>query len=262
MGASSLDGGEGDDEDSEDGFLDDDEDIDERAEEIAEEVSARVHWRRQVQYARAVLRRRLGMDLNAPATEAVGGVAGAAPSPGGATEDHPHILACGACGVCWNCIALKPLIPVPHVRNKLLEVLGSVTMVCFIDDDVICENHSMTEEIYFFSSGDQDDGGSVKPSGAAGSASAAIFRSGNGQASKLPGSRGTVTSIAMTPRCVAIRLMSISSCVDDLCCRCWTCTPIAWWAERVSKIPCGGTICRTSSPSHSMRCSHTHPCRP
>jgi len=39
-------------------------------------------------------------------------------------------------------------LPIPLARTRLLEVLGAVTMVCFVDDDVICEGYSVTEEIF------------------------------------------------------------------------------------------------------------------
>lgn len=39
-------------------------------------------------------------------------------------------------------------LPIPLARSRLLEVLGAVTMVCFVDDDVICEGYSVTEEIF------------------------------------------------------------------------------------------------------------------
>jgi hypothetical protein len=39
-------------------------------------------------------------------------------------------------------------LPIPMARTRILEVLGAVTMVCFVDDDVICENYSVTEEIF------------------------------------------------------------------------------------------------------------------
>ena len=36
----------------------------------------------------------------------------------------------------------------------LLQVLGSSTRVCFVDDDVICEQFSVTEEIFLLNSAD------------------------------------------------------------------------------------------------------------
>jgi hypothetical protein len=39
-------------------------------------------------------------------------------------------------------------LPIPLASTRLLEVLGAITMVCFVDDDVICEGYSVTEEIF------------------------------------------------------------------------------------------------------------------
>jgi hypothetical protein len=36
-----------------------------------------------------------------------------------------------------------------------IQVLGGVTMVCFIDDDIVCENYSVAEEIYLLSNNDE-----------------------------------------------------------------------------------------------------------
>jgi hypothetical protein len=46
------------------------------------------------------------------------------------------------------------LLPVPFSGVQLLEVLGAVTMVCFIDDDIICESYSVAEEIFLLKSND------------------------------------------------------------------------------------------------------------
>lgn len=35
-------------------------------------------------------------------------------------------------------------------------MLGAVTMVCFVDDDIICEGYSVTEEIYLLVTGEKD----------------------------------------------------------------------------------------------------------
>jgi hypothetical protein len=48
---------------------------------------------------------------------------------------------------------------VPLARSRLLEVLGAVTMVCFVDDDVICEGYSVTEEIFLLMDNPQLNGG-------------------------------------------------------------------------------------------------------
>lgn len=46
------------------------------------------------------------------------------------------------------------MLPVPFARNRLVETLGSITRVCFVDDDVICEGFSVTEEIFLLNSAD------------------------------------------------------------------------------------------------------------
>lgn len=92
-----------------------DEDIDERAEDIAEEVSTQVRWSRYFAYTWRVLHHRLLLGVMHSSA---------------AVRDESDFL------------------PIPLARNRLLEVLGAVTMVCFVDDDVICEGFSVTEEIF------------------------------------------------------------------------------------------------------------------
>lgn len=46
------------------------------------------------------------------------------------------------------------LLPVPLGRTRFLEILGGVTMVCFVDDDIICEGYSVTEEIFLLNNRD------------------------------------------------------------------------------------------------------------
>jgi len=107
-----------------DEFLD--EDIDERAEEIADEVSTKVHWSRYFYYMIRTIQQRLflvfsarGSDRSSSSSSSIGG--------GGINQYY---------------------LPIPLASTRLLEVLGAVTMVCFIDDDVICEGYSVTEEIF------------------------------------------------------------------------------------------------------------------
>lgn len=50
------------------------------------------------------------------------------------------------------------MLPVPFVRNRLVEVLGAITRVCFVDDDVICEGFSVTEEIFLLNSAETAKG--------------------------------------------------------------------------------------------------------
>jgi hypothetical protein len=33
-------------------------------------------------------------------------------------------------------------------HHRSLQVLGAVTMVCFVDDDIVCEGFSVSEEVY------------------------------------------------------------------------------------------------------------------
>ena len=99
---------------SSDGDFDDD-DLDERAEELAEEASHRIQFQRQLKYALHILCSRLGLQ-----------------------EGWRH--------------SNNDLLPVPMSKMRLLETLGAVTMVCFVDDDVICESFSVTEEVFLLQS--------------------------------------------------------------------------------------------------------------
>lgn len=108
---------------SEDEFRD--EDIDERVEELAEEASHRVLWTRVMQYALIVLCRRLNL-----------------------TRFQSFLSR-------W--ISVDQMLSIPPSKSKLLEFLGGITMVCFIDDDVICEGFSVSEEIFILKNNDQRD---------------------------------------------------------------------------------------------------------
>lgn len=108
-----------------DEFLD--EDIDDRAEEIAEEASARITFSRLFSYFLKVIRHRLNIDC-----------------PKRSYMNNVNIL-----------------LSVPLARTRILEMLGAVTMVCFIDDDIICEPFSITEEIFFFDENQTKDVGTV-----------------------------------------------------------------------------------------------------
>ena len=99
-------------EDMEDEFQD--EDIDERVEDMAEEASTQVTWKRYFAYVVKVLHHRLFLRL-------------------GRMEHDEGTL---------------DYLPIPLARSRVLEVLGAVTMVCFVDDDIICEGFSVTEEIF------------------------------------------------------------------------------------------------------------------
>ncbi len=53
-------------------------------------------------------------------------------------------------------------LPIPLNQCRVLERLGAITMVCFVDDDIICENYSVTEEIFLLvdhKNHDHDRGG-------------------------------------------------------------------------------------------------------
>lgn len=46
----------------------------------------------------------------------------------------------------------EPLLPVPFIRLRLVETLSCITSVSFVDDDVVCESFSVTEEIFLLNS--------------------------------------------------------------------------------------------------------------
>ena len=167
-------GGVGDDNDE---FNDDD--IDERADEIAEHVSTQVQWRRLLQYFVHVLAARLGLHSTKPPASSV--LVDGAIGTSTVTNSHQdnkgklggsglgqldHIQSSSTDGTTetgpapevskerkWPC-----LLPVPLARARLLESLGAVTMCCFIDDDIICDGYSVTEEIFLLKGeGGKDD---------------------------------------------------------------------------------------------------------
>jgi hypothetical protein len=121
-----------------------DEDLDDRAEDIADEVSTQVTWTRYLAYVRRVLWHRLLLHWNYRTTN-TGGVS---QETGGSEEE-------------WY-------LPVPLARTRLLEVLGAVTMVCFVDDDVICEGYSVTEEIFLLMDDHQSNQGKGATAGRGG----------------------------------------------------------------------------------------------
>ena len=47
------------------------------------------------------------------------------------------------------------MLKVPHANSQLLEFLGGITMVCFVDEDVICEGYSVSEEIFLLNNNTQ-----------------------------------------------------------------------------------------------------------
>eukprot|EP01042_Synura_sphagnicola_P000330 gene330-341_t len=50
--------------------------------------------------------------------------------------------------------ASAPLLPVPFASSRVVEAVGAVTMMCFVDDDIICEGYSVSEEIFLLNSQD------------------------------------------------------------------------------------------------------------
>ena len=109
-----------------------DDDLDERAEEFAGEASHRIRLSRQLEYAVMIIRNRLGLGLCCSSSSSPPNTTTTT------TTTTTHIS--------------QSLLPIPMSQTRLIEVLGSVTMVCFIDDDIICENFSVTEEIFLLQS--------------------------------------------------------------------------------------------------------------
>jgi hypothetical protein len=112
-----------------DEFLD--EDIDERAEEIADEVNTKVHWYRYFFYMFRTIQHRLLLVFSATTTTTTSISSSSNGGVGVVGHDDDQYY-----------------LPIPLASTRLLEVLGAITMVCFIDDDVICEGYSVTEEIF------------------------------------------------------------------------------------------------------------------
>jgi len=112
-----------------DEFLD--EDIDDRAVKIADQASYNIPWGRQMLYTLKVLGTRLQLRL---------------------------LEGCKLDGYPWSMTYTSDsdsqsspptsLLPIPLARTRLIEVLGAVTMVCFIDDDIVCEGFSVSEEVF------------------------------------------------------------------------------------------------------------------
>ena len=130
----------------EDEFSDDDEfldeDIDERAEETAVEASTKIRFWRFIQYVMHVLKSRLrsGRRISDEKKPMYG------PTHLDSSSSFPFS---------------SPMLPVPLAKTRLVEVLGAVTMVCFVDDDIICEGYSVTEEIFLLHSDDKEAGRAI-----------------------------------------------------------------------------------------------------
>lgn len=50
----------------------------------------------------------------------------------------------------------EPLLPIPFARSRLFEHLGAITFCTFVDDDIICESFSVTEEIFLLHGGGRE----------------------------------------------------------------------------------------------------------
>jgi hypothetical protein len=68
------------------------------------------------------------------------------------TKHHQGHNGNGGGGVSEVPIHSLPFMPVPLCRNRLVETLGAVTMICFVDDDVICESYRFVLLSLLFSS--------------------------------------------------------------------------------------------------------------
>eukprot|EP01039_Chlorochromonas_danica_P003638 gene3638-3983_t len=115
-----------------------DEDIDRRAEDIAEETDTKVEYRRFFLYALNVLYTRL-FGRTIEDVEAIVDVYNSSSSLVGVQASKR-----------------PPLLPIPLFSMNLVDQLGSITMVCFVDDDIICENYSVTEEIFLLTEKHED----------------------------------------------------------------------------------------------------------
>jgi hypothetical protein len=115
-------------DDESDEFLD--EDIDDRAEEKADQNDKKVQWCRLFNYFFQVLKLRLGLAM-------------------GGSRKYEYKSSNMNTSIKQSVLTIDiPLLPVPLARSRLLETLGAVTMCCFVDDDIICEGYSVTEEIF------------------------------------------------------------------------------------------------------------------
>jgi hypothetical protein len=97
-----------------------DEDLDERVDDIAEDIAMKVEYGRYFKYVYKVLLSRLFVGYNHET------------SSSSVTSSSQ----------------IKPLLPIPLASINITEQLGAITMVCFVDDDIISENYSVTEEIF------------------------------------------------------------------------------------------------------------------
>ena len=110
----------------------DDNDIDDRIEEEADADAKIISSWRWLQYFLHVLAARVGLTGHSGSYATQGGTYLHVEREDSDLSDLTEI----------------PFLPVPLTKARTLEVLGAVTMICFIDDDVICEPYSVTEEVF------------------------------------------------------------------------------------------------------------------
>jgi len=113
----------------------DDDDIDERIEAEADEDRKVISTLRCFQYFVHVLRTRLGLHSRKSAR----GTESSFLIQQQAHRESEELLAD---------LSKVPFLPVPLAKSRAMEVLGAVTMICFVDDDVICEPFSVCEEVF------------------------------------------------------------------------------------------------------------------
>eukprot|EP01040_Poterioochromonas_malhamensis_P013609 gene13609-14995_t len=101
-----------------------DEDLDERVDDIAEETAMKVGYGRYLHYVYKILSTRLFL----------GHIEKVADNEGSQSSKNS-----------------LELLPIPLASINITEQLGAITMVCFVDDDIISENYSVTEEIFLLS---------------------------------------------------------------------------------------------------------------
>lgn len=148
-------------------FVDDD--IDARADDFGEEISTQVKLRRYWQYLLLVLQKRLlGDSVLSGSSEARD--RGFSPYNWFFRRlfNGFQRLFRWALGLIIDDLESVEFLPIPLARTRLIEVLGGITMICFVDDEVICEGYSVAEEIFLLMDnqhGDRPHTGSLKLDG-------------------------------------------------------------------------------------------------
>eukprot|EP01034_Spumella_vulgaris_P022405 gene22405-28527_t len=103
-----------------------DEDIDDRAEDIADTVYTKVTMRRFWEYFGRVMVNRLNWRRCCGSNNTINN---------NSNTHHENN-------------SKTSYLPVPLARSRLFETLGAISMVCFVDDDTVCESFSVTEEMF------------------------------------------------------------------------------------------------------------------